>query len=89
MPLVEAEKTSGFVALRKNHDRAIGETEAEIGVADVELGDRTVSIGFQACNVIARGGGQIAEEGAPGRFANDSRLEWRRSPDPRFDQLDG
>jgi hypothetical protein len=65
---VEAEQTSGFVALRENHDRAIGETEAEIGIADVEIGDRTVIVGFQACNVIALGS-QIAEKGAPGRFA--------------------
>lgn len=68
MPLVEAEKALGFVALRENLDRAIGRTEAEIGVAGVEFGNRAVVIGFQACDVIAAGG-QIAEEGAPGRFA--------------------
>ena len=56
MPLVEAEQTSGFVALRENHDRAICETEPEIGVAEVELGDRTVIIGFQADDVVALGG---------------------------------
>lgn len=68
MPLVEAEQTSGFITLRENRNRAIGETEAEIGVAGVELGNSAVIVGFQARDVIALGG-QIAEEGTPGRFA--------------------
>ncbi len=96
MPLVEAEQTSGFVALRENHDRATGETEAEIGVADVELGDRPVIVGFQARNVIALGS-QIAEEGAPGRFAEADAEQvseawylrfrlWPRSPSRAVNQ---
>jgi hypothetical protein len=48
MPLVEAEQTSSFAALRENHNRAIGEAEAEVGVADVKVGDRPVIIAFQA-----------------------------------------
>src|SRR3954454_7494549 len=68
MALVETEQTSGFVSLRENRNRAIGEAEAEIGVTDVELGNRTVVIGVQARDVIAAGS-QIAEDGAAGRFA--------------------
>ena len=76
MPLVETEQTSGFVALRKNRDRAVGETEAKIGVAAVEFGDRLVIAGFQACDVIAPRG-EIAEEGASSR---DPVCRCRRQP---------
>ena len=68
MALVEAEQAPGLIALRQNRDRAVGETEAEIGVAGVEVDDRLVIAGFQACDVVALSG-EIAEEGAPGRFA--------------------
>ena len=68
MALVEAEKATGFIALRKDRDRAIGKTEAEIGVASVELGDHPVVTGLQARDVIAPRG-EIAEEGASCRMA--------------------
>jgi hypothetical protein len=68
MALVEAEKATGFIALRKDRDRAIGKTEAEIGVAGVELRDHPVIAGFQARDVIAPCG-EIAEEGTSGRMA--------------------
>lgn len=42
MALVEAEEAPDSVTLGKDRDRAIGQTEAEIGVAGVELSDRPV-----------------------------------------------
>ena len=68
MPLVEAEQTSGFVALRENRNRAIGKTEAEIGIVGIEFGNRSVVTGLEAGDVVASRG-EIAEKGAPGRGA--------------------
>ena len=68
MALVEAEEAPGFIALRKDRDGAIGKTEAEIGVAGVELGDHPVVAGLQARDVVAPRG-EIAKEGTSGGLA--------------------
>ena len=62
MALVEAEDAPGSVPLGKNHDRAIGEAEVEIGVAGVELSDDLIVASFQAGDVVGPSG-EIGEKG--------------------------